>query len=274
MELTIDQALQKAVEAHRTGKFHDAERLYRAILEAMPQHPDANHNLGVIAVSLNQTKAALPLFKNALEANPNQGQFWLSYIDALIKEKQFDNARNVLFQGKKAGLGGERVDELDTLLTTSLLKQSSETSSANKVSTFSKERKNVSAKKEKKKKTIPIKINLNQVQSLSQLEMNTLFEYYQKGQYDLAENLAKEITQRNPEHQLGWKVLGAVLKQTGRLQESLIANQKALAISPNDADAHSNLGITLQELGRLEEAEKSHKKAIAIKSEYAEAHSN
>ena len=66
MELTIDQALQKAVEAHRTGKLHDAERLYRAILQAMPQHPDANHNLGVIAVSLNQTKSALPLFKTAL----------------------------------------------------------------------------------------------------------------------------------------------------------------------------------------------------------------
>ena len=104
MELTIDQALQQAVEAHKAGKLQDAENLYRAILQAQPKHPDANHNLGVMAVSLNKTEAALPLLKIALEANPNQGQFWLSYVDALIKEKQFDNARNVLAQGKKLGL--------------------------------------------------------------------------------------------------------------------------------------------------------------------------
>ena len=103
MELTIEQALQQAVEAHKAGRMQDAERLYRAILQAQPKHPDANHNLGVLAVSVSKPEAALPLFKIALEANPSQGQFWLSYIDALIKEKQFDTARNLLEQGKKAG---------------------------------------------------------------------------------------------------------------------------------------------------------------------------
>ena len=116
MELTIDQALQKAVEAHKAGKLQDAESLYRAILQAQPKHPDANHNLGVMAVSLNKTEAALPLFKTALEANPNQGQFWLSYIDAFIKEKQFENAKNLLEQGKKRGLTGEMVDVLEAQL--------------------------------------------------------------------------------------------------------------------------------------------------------------
>ena len=86
MELTIEQALQRAVEAHKVGKLQVAEALYLAILQAQPKHPDANHNLGVMAVSLNKTEAALPLFKIALEANPNQVQFWLSYVDALIKE--------------------------------------------------------------------------------------------------------------------------------------------------------------------------------------------
>jgi tetratricopeptide (TPR) repeat protein len=116
MELTIDQALQKAVEAHKAGKLLDAESLYRAILQAQPNHPDANHNLGLLAVSLNKSEAALPLFKSALEANPNKGQFWLSYIDALMKEKQVDNARKVLSQAKRQGLVGEIVDILDAQL--------------------------------------------------------------------------------------------------------------------------------------------------------------
>ena len=69
MELTIEQALQQGVAAHKEDKLQEAERLYRAILQSQPLHPDANHNLGLIAVSVNQDEAALPLFKTALEAN-------------------------------------------------------------------------------------------------------------------------------------------------------------------------------------------------------------
>ena len=88
MELTIEQALQQGVAAHKEGKLQDAARLYRAILQSQPKHPDANHNLGVIAISVNKADTALPLFKTALEANPKIEQFWLSYIDALIKSKE------------------------------------------------------------------------------------------------------------------------------------------------------------------------------------------
>ena len=36
MELTIEQALQQGVAAHREGKLEEAERLYRAILQSQP----------------------------------------------------------------------------------------------------------------------------------------------------------------------------------------------------------------------------------------------
>ena len=117
-------------------------------------------------------------------------------------------------------------------------------------------------------------INPNLIKSPPKIELNTLMEYYQKGRYDLAQNLAKTLTQQYPNHPFGWKVLGALFKQAGKLQDALIANLRELEISPDDAEAHSNLGITLKELGRLEEAEASYNKAIAIKPELAEAHSN
>ena len=45
--------------------------------------------------------------ETALEANPKIDQFWLSYIDALIKETQFDNAKEMFEQAKNtACLGG------------------------------------------------------------------------------------------------------------------------------------------------------------------------
>ena len=118
MELTIEQALQQGVTLHKAGKLEEAERFYRAILQSQPSHPDANHNLGVLAVSVNKADVALPLFKTALEANPKIELFWLSYIDALIKEKQFDNAKQALKQAEKQGVAAEKLHVLETQLTT------------------------------------------------------------------------------------------------------------------------------------------------------------
>jgi Tfp pilus assembly protein PilF len=69
-------------------------------------------------------------------------------------------------------------------------------------------------------------------------------------------------------------VLGAVLKQTGRITDSLTSMRKSVQLTPQDAEALSNLGVTLQELGRLEEAEANYTQAIALKPDYAEAHYN
>ena len=70
--------------------------------------------------------------------------------------------------------------------------------------------------------------------------------------------MALLITQKFPNHQLSWKVLGGVFKQTGRISESLVASQKSVKLAPQDAEARSNVGITLRELGRLQEAEASY----------------
>ena len=53
-------------------------------------------------------------------------------------------------------------------------------------------------------------------------------------------------------------MLGAVLKQLGRISESVVAKEKAVELAPKDSEAHSNLGNTLHELGRLDEAEASY----------------
>ena len=108
MELTLDQALQKGVEAHKAGQIQDADRLYTAILKAQPEHPDANHNMGVLAVSVGKVQEALPSFKTALEANPSTGQFWLSYIDALTKLGKLADAKAMLDQAKSKGGKGWR----------------------------------------------------------------------------------------------------------------------------------------------------------------------
>jgi len=238
VELTVDQMLQQGVAAHNAGNPQEAERLYRAILQGQPKHPDANHNLGLIAISVNQSAAALPLFETALEENPKIEQFWLSYIDALIREKQFENAKQALEQGKKHGVAGEKLNALEAQLVP--INQTENVDSA----------------------------------SPSPTQLSSLFEHYQNGRYDNAEKMALLITQEFPEHQFSWKVMGALLEKTGRESEALKANQRSVQLVPLDAEAHYNLGNTLMGLDRLEEAEASYRQTIALKSYYAEAHSN
>lgn len=86
--------------------------------------------------------------------------------------------------------------------------------------------------------------------------------------------MAISLTKQFPEHQLSWKVLGSALKALGKLDESLIANQKAVDLVPNDAAAQFNLGNTLRGLGRIEEALARYEQAIHIDPHISEAHIN
>ena len=113
MELTLDQALQKGVEAHKAGKVQEADRYYTAILKVNPKHSDANHNMGILAVGVGKIEAALPFFKTALETNSSIAQYWLSYIDTLIKLDRIVDAKAVLDQAKSTGLKGKSFDQLE-----------------------------------------------------------------------------------------------------------------------------------------------------------------
>ena len=127
MELTLDQALQKGVEAHKAGQVQEADRYYTTILKAQPKHPDANHNMGVLAVGVGKVEAALPFFKTALEANPKIAQFWLSYIDALIKLDRIEDAKSVFEQAKSNGATGDGFNTLQQRLNTASLEVNNKT---------------------------------------------------------------------------------------------------------------------------------------------------
>ena len=117
------------------------------------------------------------------------------------------------------------------------------------------------------------KIHVNFIKPPQQ-QLNSLIEFYQTGRYIDAEKLSLSITKEFPMYQFAWKILGAVLKQNGKINESLVATQKSLQLDPQDAGAYNNLGVMLQDLGRLNEAEVNLRQAITLKPDYAVAHSN
>jgi tetratricopeptide (TPR) repeat protein len=266
MELTVDQALLQGIAAHQEGKLQDAERLYRAILQALPKHPDANHNLGVLAVAAGKHLDAVPLFMLALDANPKIEQFWLSYIDVLMRLERFYDAKQVLADAKEAGFTSQKLSVLHERIQQSPAENNK---NARKALTLSEKRKQLADKKKIRKTS-----KASTSTAPSQERMNSLIVHYQSGRFTEAEKLAALLTKEFPKHPFGWKAFGLVLQHTGRLDESLLPMQKSVELSPLDAEAIGNLGVTLQELGRLKEAEVSYRQAIALEAGAYLQHNN
>jgi tetratricopeptide (TPR) repeat protein/2-polyprenyl-3-methyl-5-hydroxy-6-metoxy-1,4-benzoquinol methylase len=311
MELTIDQALQKAVEAHKAGKVQEADRLYTAILKAQPKHPDANHNLGLLAVSVGKTQEALPFLKVALEANPSIAEFWLSFIDALIKLDRLKDAKAVLDQAKSKGAKGDGFDKLELRLN----EVDEESVATGKISAEAPPlRPNIldsltlhqaiSLAKKKAKEGDPeeakriyqdilTKFPKNKrandgLQGLTgktvgkaskgrdapKAELQSLMALYNKGQLSLLVEKAKALTKEYPGAYDVWNVMGASAAQLGQLDQAVLAFKRVLAIKPDYAEAYNNMGIALQDQGNLDEAIEAYKKALTIKPDYADAYNN
>ncbi len=108
----------------------------------------------------------------------------------------------------------------------------------------------------------------------SKEKIKRLIEHYRKGRYEEAEEQAVLMTQQFPSFMIGWKALGAVLAQKGRISDALFANEKAVALSPQDAENHNSLGFILRRMGKLDLAEKSFTQAIVLNPNFVAAHNN
>ena len=217
MDLTLDQALQKGIEAHKAGKAQEADRYYTAILKVQPKHPDANHNMGVLAVGFGKVQEALPFFKAALKANPDIAQFWLSYIDALIKLDRLADAKAVFDEAKSKGAKGDAFDQV-----------------------------------EKQLGLYPSK-NSN-TQEPSQEQLQSLINLYSQGQFKQVLNKASKLLLKFPSSAILYNLTGAVNEQLGELKEAIGAYSKALSIKPDYAEAYYNMGNALKDQGKLKEA--------------------
>ena len=171
-------------------------------------------------------------------------------------------------------MAGEKFNALTHQLTLINLETESQPPYAKQRREFTSQNNKVSADKRTKIKLSTNQKNLSRLKNPSQIDVSDLLEHYQNKRYSVAEGLARSIIDQMPTHQLSWKVLAATLKQTGRLQDALVASRKAVELVPNDAEALSNLGNVLQELGRIEDAEIVYRKTLAIKPSFTEVYYN
>src|SRR4051794_11927710 len=82
-ETSPDLAFQTALQHHRMGRLAEAEAIYRQILSLNPDHADALHFLGVIALQAGRWEPAIDLFRRSIAVKPSHGGYHVHLGEAL-----------------------------------------------------------------------------------------------------------------------------------------------------------------------------------------------
>jgi protein O-GlcNAc transferase len=279
----VERVLQQAIDHHRAGSLLEAERCYRAILSQWPDHADANHNLGVLTVATGHGAAALPYFQAAIRANPGQGQFWLSCIDALIQIGHAEAARQMMDIGVQSGLRGDVVQTLRDRLE----RIASEAPSAGSVaapipaldaeSSDRPERTPAGGKGARGRRAAQSTKNGQKKASFNSdvpepAEAAWLLSLFEQGREQEMENLARSFTERYPKSGYGWNMLGALRQRKSNFSDAATCYRRALEADPDCVEACFNLGRILQEHGDLTKAEGCYRRAVELYPGFLAAH--
>ena len=224
MKITINQVLQQAIAKHKDGKIEDAERLYRLIIKTIPTHKDANHNLGILLVSLNKSAEALPLFKIAVEADPNHEQIWISYIKNLIENKKFEEAEVSLIKAEEL-----KPDFVEAHFYLSIIHK--------EFNRFDEAEKSL-------KKVIELAPDYADAHN----DLGAILK--EVGRLEEAETSIKTAVRLNPNYAEAHSNLGTILKEVGRLEEAEICYKKALRIDSTNKKFFTGYGNLLLRLNK------------------------
>ena len=85
----LSQMLDRAMGLHQRGQLPDAEKLYRNVLRARPNHVEARHYFGILRFQQGRTDEALALIAAALEARPD-------YSGGALQSRQHPRAARAL----------------------------------------------------------------------------------------------------------------------------------------------------------------------------------
>ncbi|PKO46941.1 MAG: glycosyltransferase [Betaproteobacteria bacterium HGW-Betaproteobacteria-22] len=240
---TIALKLNEAKALHDSGSLSATEQKLREVLEIESHHPQANHYLGELMLETNRASESLHYFNAALEANPQEAQYWLSYIEALIKAGQLEDAQLVLSYGRDAGLNAEAVNQLSGLI---IMQEASSPDASAKANDFA---------------SIP-----------AEGVVDALIGLFAEQRYQALEDRLSLLLTDYPNWLLGWKILSDTLLV--QKKDARLAARNALKLNDQDAEAYCYYGLVLKDQGDLAAAAEVFKKAVKLRPDYAAAYNN
>jgi tetratricopeptide (TPR) repeat protein len=278
----LDAFFAQAIERHQAEDWQAAEDFYRQVLAAIPEQPNANYNLGMLKLQINQTNQSLVYFKNALEADTGEHKYWVGYVEALIQAGKKNQAVEVLIKGVECGLHGEDIDALVKQLTQSTAPTSNVSSpiivnasmlTNDMVSPQSNIGKHTSVILEEKtyqKSSNPNGIN----QYIDNPQIKKMLSLQQAGKLEQAKTQGVRLLKMFTNHPVILTCLGMIAIQQRCFDEGVKYLEQSLTILPAQTTALSILSVAYTSLNQLNSALRCAEEAIALNPNYAEAHAN
>jgi protein O-GlcNAc transferase len=215
----VQSALESAITHQRSGRWQQAEAIYRSILAQEPDNAEVVHMLGVLAAQTGWLERAGELIGRAISLSPNAAAFHNSLGNVLRARGRLDDAiaayRKAIqlktdFADPHGNLGNALRDK--GLLDEAIL-------------AFRK----------------AIQLNPKYVEAHSNLG-NALRD---KGELDEAIAAYTMALRIDPQRAEVHNNLGNVLKDKGQLDDAISSYSQALRLRPTHSKAHSNLLFTL-----------------------------
>jgi predicted O-linked N-acetylglucosamine transferase (SPINDLY family) len=259
-EQALAQVLGAAIEHHQKNEVEEAQALYRIVLDANPAHPDANHNLGAIALEQRDFERAVAHFEAAIGGNPDQGHYWASYINALTVSGQTSAAWVAIEIAQQRGMKGPAVDLLIQRL---VLSENAPAPASLPAPAPVAEA--VSA---------PVQSDDAPVVRMAvppQQLVNRVTTLYHQGRAAEALEIARPMTERFPKFALGWRAMGSSLHSLGRTFEAIEPFSRAVELEPTDVESRKVLADCLRLHNRFADAEAACREVIAQAPDHAEA---
>jgi tetratricopeptide (TPR) repeat protein len=311
MQNEIEKTLVAAVDAHHKGNIIGAHSLYTSILKISPTHPDANHNLGLIAANIGKQSEALPFFERALRSNSSVPQFWKSFIMALVLLGRKQEARDWWEKGKHSGISISLPDEIDFELDRLNVSISSDGDDGreaigqkeNILNSLTLEQAFRLVKKKmgegslseakqacsdilskfsnnKRAKNLYAEMTSSAVRRLSEKDepsydiLQTIIPCFNNGDYSKSLALSSDNLVEFPRSPTLYNIKGASLAGLKKYVDAIDCYKKATELKPDYMNAFFNMGASFQETGDLDAAHNSYLKALQIEPAHAASHNN
>jgi tetratricopeptide (TPR) repeat protein len=115
--IALADSLRRAELCFQQGQTHQAKQLLAKVLKFLPQHPQANSQLGVLLMQTGQPENAIRHFRIACEAQPKILFHWLRLLAAYQQTGNVEQAQQVLEQAATYQWSAQVMEQLAKVAT-------------------------------------------------------------------------------------------------------------------------------------------------------------
>lgn len=220
-----------------------AEHLCRQILEAEPEHADALHLLGVVALQTGRVDLAAESISRVLHVRPDFAEAHSNLAIALQQQGKLGEA---IGHWREAARLKPDFAPVHNYLAIAQMQQ------GNPAAALASWRDAVRA-------------DPNYADALNNLAV----ALYQQGAAEEAVGYLRRAVDKNPDHRDAQRNLANMLRELGRPAEAVECRRQLVRLRPGDADAWNDLGTALKQQGDPAQAAASFEQALRLRPDYA-----